>query len=155
IQFKGYIVDGSHMKLIESDNTSGTGFGSTGGVAIGQGAATGTFKTAAALTGPYVFGIPGVDVTENFFNTAPATLTSAGVFTADGSGAVTNGFTDTFLEANCIQASCNQNFVLGAKISSAFSGTYTLAASGTGRGRVNISNLSPKPSPTYLPAFIF
>ena len=155
VQFIGYIVDPTHMKLIETDNAFGSGFASTGGVAVGQGAATGTFKTTAALSGTYVFGIPGIDLTENLFGTTPSTFTSAGVFTADGAGSVKNGFTDTFLQTNCVQPNCQQNFVFGAKISAAFSGTYTVSAVGTGRGRVNITGFSPKPSPNYLPAFIF
>src|SRR5262249_6950345 len=91
VQFVGYIVDATHIKLIESDNSSGTGFSSTGGVAIGQGPATGTFNTAS-LSGAYVFGVPGVDLTENLFGTTPSTFTSVGVFTADGSGNLNNGF---------------------------------------------------------------
>jgi hypothetical protein len=155
VQFIGYMVDATHMSLVESDNASGTGFGSTGGMAIGQGPATGTFTTTAAFSGTYVFGIPGVDLTENLFGTTPSTFTSVGVFTADGTGNLKSGFTDTFLLQNCIQASCNQNFVPGAKISAGFSGTYTVSASGTGRGRANILNFSPKPTPGYLPAFVF
>jgi hypothetical protein len=159
VQFIGYTIDATHMKLIESDNTSGTGFGSTGGVAIGQGPATGTFKTTAALSGTYVFGIPGVDLTQNLSGTIPSTYTSVGVFTADGSGNLNQGFTDTFLQQSCVQSSCTQNFVLGSKISAAFTGTYTVAASpsaiGTGRGRANITSLSPKPTPNFVPAFIF
>ena len=93
--------------------------------------------------------------TENLFGTTPSTFTSVGVFTADGSGGLKQGFTDTFLLQNCIQASCSQNFVPGAQVSAAFSGTYTVAASGTGRGRANVLNISPKPTPSYLPAFIF
>jgi len=155
VQFIGYIVDSTHIKLIESDNVSGSGFASTGGVAIGQGGATGTFKTTAALSGTYVFGIPGVDLTENLFGATPSTFASAGVFTADGSGNLKNGFSDTFLQANCAQPNCQQNFVFGAKISAAFSGTYTVSATGTGRGRANITSFSPKPSPNYLPSFVF
>ena len=43
LQFTGYIADPLHIKLIESNEIdgSGIGFGSTAGLAIGQGAATG------------------------------------------------------------------------------------------------------------------
>ena len=41
LQFTGYIVDATHIELIETDAVSGSGFGLTGGVAIGQGNATG------------------------------------------------------------------------------------------------------------------
>src|SRR5262249_19084378 len=45
VQFIGYIVDARHIKLIESDNIGGAGTSSTGGVAVAQGAATGSFKS--------------------------------------------------------------------------------------------------------------
>jgi hypothetical protein len=155
VQFIGYIVDATHIKLIESDNASSAGFGLTSGLAIGQGPATGTFKTTAALSGAYVFAIPGVDLTENLGGNVPSTYASVGVLTADGSGNLQQGSTDTFLWANCVQVSCNQNFILGGQVSASFSGTYTLSASGTGRGRANITSLSPKPTPNFAPAFIF
>jgi hypothetical protein len=154
VQFAGYIVDATHIKLIETDNSSGTGFGSTGGVAIGQGAANGTFTTAA-LSGTYVFAIPGVDLTETLAGTTPDTFTSLGVFTADGSGNLTNGFIDTFFQQNCVQPSCTQNFILGAKISAAIGGTYAVSTTGSGRGRVNITSVSPSPTLGYSPAFVF
>ena len=58
----GYIVDATHIKLIETDNISGstTAFGSTAGIAIGQGTATGTFTGNASLSGTYVFGVLGL-----------------------------------------------------------------------------------------------
>src|SRR5258708_25668300 len=63
IQFTGYIVDSTHIKLIESDiDGSGAGFGATAGVAVGQGAATGTFTTNKSFAGKYVFGILGEDL---------------------------------------------------------------------------------------------
>jgi len=84
LQFTGYIVDGSHIQLIETDAAAGAAspFGLTAGPAIGQGTATGTFTGNASFTGTKVFGIPGVDLSNS--NLAPSTLTSAGLFTADG-----------------------------------------------------------------------
>ncbi len=107
LQFTGYIVDTTHIKLIETDNTSGstTAFGSTAGIAIGQGTATGTFTGNASLSGTYVFGVSGVDLSNS--NILPSTLTSAGVFTADGNGNLNNGFTDTFLLFNTDQGTVN------------------------------------------------
>ena len=80
LQFTGYIVDGSHIQLIETDAAAGAAspFGLTAGLAIGQGTATGTFTGNASFTGTYVFGIPGVDLSNS--NLAPSTLTSAGLF---------------------------------------------------------------------------
>jgi hypothetical protein len=151
VQFIGYQVDATHMKLIESDNASGGGFGSTGGIAIGQGAGTGKFKTAAAFSGNYVFGILGEDLSVNI----PSTLTSVGLFTADGSGHLTNGFTDTFLQGSCVQASCTQNGIAGAQISVATSGTYAVAVGGTGRVRAIFNSFSPHPVPAIRPLLFF
>ncbi len=142
IQFTGYIVDDTHIKLIESDNTSGTGFGSTAGLAIGQGAATGTFTTNTSFSGTYVFGVSGVDLSNG--NIAPSTLTSAGVFTADGSGNLTNGFTDTFLLLNTVQGTATQPQT-GAQISAAFGGTYSVDSSGTGRASLTLDSFQPRP----------
>jgi hypothetical protein len=116
IQFTGYIVDGQHIKLIESDNDgTGTGIGSTAGVAIGQGANTGTFTTNQSFSGTYVFEILGQD-----FSGLPTSLASAGQFTADTSGNLT-GYNDEELNG----------FVF--EISDSFSGTYVVDPAGTGR----------------------
>jgi hypothetical protein len=116
LQFTGYIVDGTHIKLIESDNDgTGTGFGSTAGVAIGQGANTGTFTGNQSFAGNYVFEVLGQD-----FSGLPASLVSVGQFTADTSGNL-NGYNDEELNG------------LGVEISDSISGTYILDSSGTGR----------------------
>jgi hypothetical protein len=144
-QFIGYVVDATHIKLIESDNSSGAGSGATGGVAIGQGSATGTFQDSTAFSGTYVFGVVGVDLT----GFTPSTYTSAGLFTADGSGDLTNGFTDTFLQ----QSGAQEN--AGAQISAAFSGSYLVDTKGTGRVHVVFSHPSPRPVPGIEPEFFF
>jgi hypothetical protein len=131
IQFTGYIVDALHIKLIESDNNgSGTGFGSTAGVAIGQGNATGKFTQNAAFAGTYVFGILGEDLSD-----LPTSLASVGRFTADASGNLKSGYNDEILNG------------LGDEISDSFAGTYTLDASGTGRvdSSFNFSISGPGP----------
>jgi len=117
LQFTGYIVDGLHIKLIESDNTgSGAGFGSTAGVAISQGAGAGTFTSNQSFAGTYVFDIGGEDLTG-----LPASLASVGQFSADANGNLNNGYNDEFLSG----------FLIG--ISDSFTGTYLLDPSGTGR----------------------
>ncbi len=145
-QFKGYIVDGTHIKLIESDNTSGAGLGSTAGIAIGQGAATGSFTS---FNGTYVFGIVGEDLSVNL----PSTETSAGLFTAvdngDGTGDLTNGFTDTFLQANSTEGTA------GAQISGTFTGTFTDAPEGTARARSFFNSVHPHPTGGFHAEFIF
>jgi len=144
-QFTGYIVDNAHIKLIESDNTSGTGLGSTVGIAIGQGAATGTFKGATSFSGTYVLGVLGVDLT----GTTPATFTSASVFTADGSGDLTNGYTDTSWQQNGAQGTS------GAQISASFDGKYSVDAKGTGRVQSNFLDFVPRQKPNFHPKFFF
>jgi len=165
----GYIVDSGHIQLIESDNTATTsGFASTGGLAIAQASgAYGTFGNGS-LSGNYTFGVTGVDLYQS--NLVPATLTSAGVFTADGQadGALTSGFTDTFLQLNCVQESCKTGGIEGAEISAAFTGIYAVdsasascgadsgtVVSGTGRACLTPANFSPVPSPSYSPQMFF
>jgi hypothetical protein len=156
VQFVGYIVDARHMKLIESDNASGAGTSSTGGIAIAQGAATGTFNSLGLFSGSYVFGVTGEDVD---FSSAslgiPSTLTSVGVFTSDGAGNLTSGFTDTYLQGNCVQKSCTQNGITGGQISAAFTGHYTMVLNGIGRVRITPSTFSPSPAPGFHPLYIF
>jgi hypothetical protein len=134
IQFTGYIVDGLHIKLIESDNNgSGSGFGSTAGVAIGQGAATGTFTSKAAFAGTYVFGIQGEDL-----SAFPTSLASVGRFTADSSGHLKNGYNDEILNG------------FGIEISDSFSGTYTLDSTGTGRVDSSFNFSTSGPGPEFI-----
>src|SRR5262249_1285551 len=143
VEFLGYMVDATHMKLIESDNSSGGGFGSTGGLAIAQGATTGKFTTTS-LSGSYVFGLSGEDLTVF----VPATLTSLGVFTSDGAGHLTKGFTDTFLQGNCVQASCTNTGIPGARASTGFTGTYVVSANKTGKVQLTRA-FSPSPQPPF------
>lgn len=144
-QFNGYIVDATHIKLIENDNSSGAGSASTGGIAIGQGTATGSFSNKSSFSGTYVFGLLGVDLT----GFTPNTLTSVGVFTADGSGGIADGFTDTLLQQNGAQGTA------GSQVSSAFSGAYQLAPAGTGRARVALSHFILHPNPSFAPLFFY
>jgi hypothetical protein len=154
LQFTGYIIDGTHIKLIETDTATGNPapFGLTAGVAIGQGAAAGTFTGDASFSGTYVFGITGVDLSNS--NLAPSTLTSAGLFTADGNGNFTNGFTDTFLDVNTVQGT-GANPQTGAQISAPFVGTYSVDSSGTGRARLTSITFNPVPRHGYQPEFFF
>ena len=134
LRFTGYIVDDQHIKLIESDNNgSGTGFGSTAGVAIGQGAATGTFTRKAAFAGTYVFGIQGEDL-----STSPASLASVGRFTADSSGHLKNGYNDELLNG------------FGVEISDSFTGTYTLDSTGNGRVDSSFNFSISGPGPEFI-----
>ncbi len=144
-QFTGYIVDATHIKIIESDNVGGGGSGSTAGVAIGQGSATGTFWGDGVFSGTYVYGVTGVDLAA----TAPSSYTSAGWLTADGSGGVSTGFTDTFLQANGVRGTS------GSQIRAAFNGTYLVNKKGIGRVRVALGQFAPQQIPAISPVFFF
>jgi len=144
-QFTGYIVDATHIKLIESDNTFGYGLGATAGLAMGQGSATRTFTSDASFTGTYVLGVLGEDL-DAF---VPATFTALAVVAPDGSGNIANGFTDTFFQANGIQGTS------GAQISGALSGNYSVDATGTGRVRSSFGSFVPAVKPDYQPVYYF
>ncbi|MGC2398322.1 MAG: hypothetical protein WA510_01000 [Acidobacteriaceae bacterium] len=134
LQFTAYIVNAKHVKFIESDNGgSGTGFGSTAGDAIGQGAATGTFKSDSSFAGSYVFDILGQDP-----DGIPTSLASVGQFTADTSGNLNSGYEDEELIA------------AGLEISDSFTGTYTLDPSGIGRVDSNITFATSGPGPELI-----
>jgi hypothetical protein len=130
----GYIVDARHIELIESDNSLGTGFGTTAGVAIGQGAARGAF-TNKAFAGSYVFDILGQDPESGGVSN---TLASVGQFTADSSGNLTIGFDDEDLVVSDIE------------ISDSFTGTYTLDPTGMGRVDSNLTFGSSVPGPELI-----
>ena len=133
IRFTGYIVDAQHIKLIESDNDgAGTGIGSTAGVAIGQGANTGTFTTGQSFAGNYVFEILGQD-----FSGLPTSLASVGQFTSDTNGNLT-GYNDEELNG------------LVFEISDSFSGTYILDSTGTGRVDSSLNFATNGPGPELI-----
>lgn len=134
IQFTGYIVDPKHIKLVESDiNGSGAGVGSTGGLAIGQGAATGTFTANNSFSGQYVFGIVGQDLTG-----IPTSFASVGQFSSDANGNLNNGYDDEFSAGFFVE------------IGDSFGGTYTLDSTGTGRVDSTINFLSSGPGPELI-----
>jgi hypothetical protein len=116
--FAGYIVDQNHIKLVESD---GGGSGSVSGLALGQGSSTGTFSDAS-FSGTYVFGALGVDMS----NPVPDTLTTAAVFSADGAGHLSNGFTDTVFQA----LPNPQTGTTGLQLSVTFNGNYSANPNG-------------------------
>lgn len=132
-EFTGYIVDSTHIRLIETDGSF-----ITGGMAISQGSAQGTY-TSASLAGSYVYGVTGTDMAIFL----PATLTGAGFITADGFGNLTNGNADFFL--------------LGAFVEfrEQHAGTYAVDTKGIGRYRLAFNHLTPAPQTTFRPRLIF
>ena len=164
----GYMVDATHIKLIETDTNADSGvvgFGVTGGLAIGQAPGSyGNFTNASLPSGTtYVFGVTGIDLSTNSGNNGylPLTLTSASLFQADGDGNIVSnsGYTDTFLLYNIVQ----KNPQAGAEISSSFSGTYAVDSSGSGRATIGCTACTPATSitfnaalkATYRPEFFF
>lgn len=135
IQFTGYIVDATHIRLIESDDSDGMEGFLTAGIAVNQGSSAGTF-TAASLTGPYVYGVLGYDINA----ATPASFTSAGVINADGISEIT-GINDTFYSGDS-----------AAYNASALTGTYSVDASQIGRASLapTFSGSSPKPKVSLL-----
>jgi hypothetical protein len=130
IQFTGYIVDATHIRLIESDDIDGMEGFLTAGIAVSQGSAAGTF-TVASLTGPYVYGVLGYDI-----NAASASsFTSAGVINADGVGKIP-GIDDTFYPGDFIAYTAND-----------FTGTYSVDTTQIGRAFLRPVFLGSSPSP--------
>jgi hypothetical protein len=130
IQITGYIVDATHIRLIESDDVSGNGGFLIAGLAVGQGSAAGTF-TNASLSGSYVFGVPGIDLISGL----PSSYTSAGALNADGNGNVV-GITDAFYQG------------AGAAFAeTTIHGTYSVDSSMIGRADVGLIYRAPIPVP--------
>lgn len=142
VSLRGYIVDATHIKLIEDDQS---GVGSIAGLAIGQGSSTGSFLTDAAFSGTYVFSLLGVD----FASGLPDTFTAAGVVTPDGAGSLTNGYADSAFQSLVSPIT----FGLTA-ISGTFDGVYALGPVGTGRFGSSLAHF-PSPNGAYHPQLIF
>jgi hypothetical protein len=130
IQFTGYIVDATHIRLIESDDINGTGGFLTAGIAVSQGSAAGTF-TNASLSGPYVFGVLGYDINAAL----PSSFTSAGVLNPDGNGNLT-GINDTLYLGDSAAFTAN-----------ALKGTYLTDTNLIGRAQLKLKFQGPSPQP--------
>ncbi len=136
VQFTGYIVDATHIQIIETDDNAGSGGFLTAGLAVSQGSATGTFST---FSGQYVWGVVGTDMNSG---PIPSSLTSLGVVIADGSGNA-SGITDTLFQSS---------FSTGPPFGTLqFTGTYQLE-NGIGRARLGFI---PEPKAHFNPDIIF
>jgi len=129
-QITGYIVDSSHIQMIETD---GSMFAS--GPAVGQGAATGGFSS---FSGNYVFDVLGID--QSSFLTS--SLASVDVVNADESGNI-SGYTDTSFLSDA-----NGDPTV---ISAPFTGVYQLDNKGIGRVHLR---LVPAPVPFFDPSLV-
>jgi hypothetical protein len=130
VTIAGFIVDDTHIKLIERDQLLGI----TGGVAYAQASKTGTFTGNGAFNTTVVYSTAGFSTVSGSTEQPTA---YAGEFTADGSGDLTNGYTDE-----------NQ---FGILTSDTLTGSY--AVDSTGTGRVTTSNVfygSSGPGPSWI-----
>lgn len=104
LTFAFYVVDSTHIKLVQVDASS-----ALGGDAFRQ---TGPFSNAT-LNGSFAFTLAGAD------NLAAAPFATGGILTADGAGNITSGAQDF-----------NDGGSLATNIG--VTGTYSIAASGRG-----------------------
>lgn len=79
--FAAYVVDANHLKLVETDTSTGT---QLAGEAFRQ---QGNFSNAS-LSGPFAFTLAGVDVTNQ------AAFAAGGVFNSTGTGTIDTGTMD-------------------------------------------------------------
>jgi hypothetical protein len=165
IQFTGYIVDTTHIGLIESDLASTTPVASTAGIAVAQALTSGSF-TDTSFSGPYVFGILGIDLgnpaqfivkgtppdqTTFVPATTSNTLNSVGEFTAAGSASSSNltVIADTVLQQWTNVATGAQGKLFS---SDDYVGNYSVDAAGTGRGELSFSTAG---STSFVPQYFF
>ncbi len=123
----GYIVDATHIRLIENGGSEDAPnySGVLGGLALGQGSSTGQFSAAALQGTHYVFGAQGSDLQN--------TLQIAGVLSLNANGAVTGTLNWNDLTGKATQAPLP------------FTGTYAVDPT----GRVTLSNLTDGATFTY------
>jgi hypothetical protein len=156
LQFTAYVIDATHIQLIESDQALSTGFGSTAGIAIGQGSAAGSFSNASLSSGTsYVFGVLGMDLSTSAQDNGalPDTWTSAGLVESNGTGDLTAGYTDASLLYNTAEGTAI-NPQIGAQISAQITaGAYSVSPNG--RAVLNNFVLSPEPRHGYRPTLFF
>jgi hypothetical protein len=107
--FAFYVVDATHLKLVETDTTF-----LLGGDAFNQ---TGTFS-AATLSGPFAFTVAGADLAVG------GPFAAGGILISDGAGNVSSGIEDV-----------NDSGSTATGV--ALTGTYTMAANGRGTLALN------------------
>jgi hypothetical protein len=104
LTFAFYVVDATHIKLVEVDAAT-----ALGGDAFRQ---TGAFSNAS-VTGPFAFTLSGADIVSG------GPFATGGFLTADGAGTITSGSQD-FNDAGTITTNV------------ALTGSYSIAANGRG-----------------------
>lgn len=116
-----YVVDGSHLVLVENDTVAATSGSATAQTAVPT--------TVAAFPGSFVFAVGGAAISQGVFGG----LARAGRFTSDANGNITN-------------LSVDEDFSGGVNAfpkSGGFSNVaFTIDAAGTGRGTLNFTDVT-------------
>jgi len=120
LTFAGYIVDATHIRLVEINDSIGA---FTGGTALSQGTSTGSFTSASISGSSFVFGLSGKDTNALFNN---GVFQVAGLFNTASGGTVSGTLNYNDLTAGGVQAPIP------------VTGTYTVDPT----GRVTLSNLT-------------
>jgi hypothetical protein len=116
-----YVVDASHLVLVENDTVAATSGSATAQTAVPT--------TVAAFPGSFVFAVGGAAISQGVFGG----LARAGRFTSDANGNITN-------------LSLDEDFSGGVNAfpkAGGFSNvTFTIDAAGTGRGTLNFTDVT-------------
>jgi hypothetical protein len=116
-----YVVDASHLVLVENDTVAATSGSATAQTAVPT--------TVAAFPGSFVFAVGGAAISQGVFGS----LARAGRFTSDANGNITN-------------LSLDEDFSGGVNAfpkAGGFSNvTFTIDAAGTGRGTLNFTDVT-------------
>ncbi len=116
-----YVVDGSHLVLVENDTVAATSGSATAQTAVPT--------TVAAFPGSFVFAVGGAAISQGVFGS----LARAGRFTSDANGNITN-------------LSLDEDFSGGVNAfpkAGGFSNvTLTIDAAGSGRGTLNFTDVT-------------
>ena len=124
-----YVVDGSHLVLVENDTVAATSGSATAQTAVPT--------TVAAFPGGFVFAVGGAAISQGVFGG----LVRAGRFTSDANGNITN-------------LSADEDFSGGVNAfpkSGGFSNvTLTIDAAGTGRGTLNFTDVTRNQTFQYV-----
>jgi len=141
ILWDGYIVDSSHIRLVEDwyhDNLGAI----TGGTALSQGTNTGSFGSSSISGSTYVVGLSGSD-------TVSGPLQVAAVLTFNSDGSVTGNLSFNDITAQAPQggtALSAESTTTPCSSGMAVTACYVLDAAGSGSdggtGRVTIKNLT-------------
>jgi hypothetical protein len=116
-----YVVDGSHLVLVENDTVAAASGSATAQTAVPT--------TVAAFPGNFVFAVGGAAISQGVFGG----LTRAGRFTSDANGNITN-------------LSLDENFSGGINVFPKVGGfsnvALTIDAAGSGRGTLNFADVT-------------